>query len=110
MPEREVLSPVSRRGSKVGSGQPMSPGAKSAPGRSDQAPSHEPEPPLHERTVQQGAEPAAPGETGPAAAARGDSVPSGQSMMDYYLQRSLTAAGFVLCRWLRAGDDAQSDL
>ena len=28
----------------------------------------------------------------PAAAARGDSVPLGQSMMDYYLQRSLGAA------------------
>jgi len=36
-----------------------------------EAPSHEPEPPLHERTVQQGAEPAEPGTTGPAAAARG---------------------------------------
>jgi hypothetical protein len=29
--------------------------------------------------------PAEPGTTGPAAAARGDSVPLGQSMMDYYL-------------------------
>ena len=29
MPEQEVCSPVSRPGSKVGSGQPMSPGARS---------------------------------------------------------------------------------
>ena len=36
--------------------------------------------------------PAEPGTTGPAAAARGDSVLLGQSMMDYYLQRSLGAA------------------
>jgi hypothetical protein len=37
MPEQEVCSPVSRPGSKVGSGQPMSPGARSNPsrGRSD---------------------------------------------------------------------------
>ena len=43
--------------------------------------------------MQQGAEPAEPGTTGPAAAARGDSaVRPGQSMMDYYLQRSLGAA------------------
>ena len=31
MPEKEVCSPVSRPGSKVGSGQPMSPGARSSP-------------------------------------------------------------------------------
>jgi len=35
---------------------------------------------------------AEPGITGPAAAARGDSVLLGQSTMDYYLQRSLGAA------------------
>ena len=29
----EVCSPVSRKGSKVGSGQPLSPGARSDPGR-----------------------------------------------------------------------------
>ena len=29
----EVCSPVSRRGSKVASGQPLSPGARSDPGR-----------------------------------------------------------------------------
>jgi hypothetical protein len=33
MPEREVCSPVTRKGSKVGSGQPMSPGAFSNPSR-----------------------------------------------------------------------------
>jgi hypothetical protein len=31
MPELEVCSPVTRKGSKVGSGQPMSPGARSMP-------------------------------------------------------------------------------
>jgi hypothetical protein len=30
---KEICSPVSRKGSKVGSGQPMSPGARSAPGK-----------------------------------------------------------------------------
>jgi hypothetical protein len=35
MPEKEVQSPVSRRGSKVGSGQPLSPGARSNPSRGD---------------------------------------------------------------------------
>jgi hypothetical protein len=74
MPEREVMSPISRRGSKVGSGQPLSPGARSAPShRGDQATSHEPEPPLHERGVQGADKPAEPGTTGPAAAARGAS-------------------------------------
>jgi len=29
----EVCSPVTRKGSKVGSGQPLSPGARSDPGR-----------------------------------------------------------------------------
>jgi hypothetical protein len=40
MPEREVCSPVSRPGSKVGSEQPLSPGARSNPsrGRSDSLP------------------------------------------------------------------------
>jgi hypothetical protein len=33
MPEREVCSPVTRKGSKVGSNQPLSPGARSDPGR-----------------------------------------------------------------------------
>jgi hypothetical protein len=33
MPERDVCSPVTRKGSKVGSGQPMSPGARSNPDR-----------------------------------------------------------------------------
>ena len=96
MAEREVSSPVNSRntGSRLsGNIRGFSPGcAKSDPSRGDQAPSHEPEPPLHERTVQQGAEPAEPGTTGPAAAARGDSILPGQSMMDYYLRRSLGAA------------------
>ena len=33
MPEQEVRSPVCRLGSKVGSGQPLSPGARSNPAR-----------------------------------------------------------------------------
>jgi len=33
----EVVSPVTRKSSKVASGQPMSPGARSAPCRGDQA-------------------------------------------------------------------------
>ena len=33
MPEKEMCSPVSRPGSKVGSGQPLSPGARSNPSR-----------------------------------------------------------------------------
>jgi hypothetical protein len=41
MPIKEVCSPVSRPGSKVGSSQPKSPGAFSNPSRSVQAqPSH----------------------------------------------------------------------
>ena len=40
MAECEVQSPVSRKRSKVGSGQPMSPGARSSPslGRTDSIP------------------------------------------------------------------------
>ena len=33
MAEREVCSPISIKGSKVGSGQPLSPGARSNPSR-----------------------------------------------------------------------------
>ena len=102
MAEREVNSPVNTRhpSSKVSGNIPgFSPGAKSAPGRSDQATSHEPEPPLHERTVQEADQPAEPGTTGPAAAARGDSaVRPGQSMLDYYLQSSLGAAQIKITR------------
>ena len=49
----EVFSPVSRKGSKVASGQPMSPGARSAPGRADQteAPSVQPEPQRRDRVA-----------------------------------------------------------
>jgi hypothetical protein len=35
MGETEVCSPISRRGSAVGSGQPLSPGAQSNPSRGD---------------------------------------------------------------------------
>jgi len=43
----DVCSPVSRKGSKVGSGQPLSPGARSAPGnRHDSVPPQ----PSHHRT------------------------------------------------------------
>jgi hypothetical protein len=58
-----VESPVTRKGSKVGSNQPMSPGARSMPGagdRRDSVPAQpapgtvsrgaEPEPPLRETT------------------------------------------------------------
>jgi len=84
MAEREVNSPVNSRNtaSKLHSNLPLSPGARSDPSRGDQATSHEPEPPLHERVMQGADKPAEPGTTGPAAAARGDSVPPGQSMMD----------------------------
>ena len=49
----EVFSPVSRKGSKVASGQPMSPGARSAPDRKDQteAPSTQPEPQRRDRVA-----------------------------------------------------------
>jgi hypothetical protein len=46
MPIKEVCSPISRKGSKVASGQPLSPGAKSNPSRGDQteAPNIPPQP------------------------------------------------------------------
>ena len=49
MAEKEVCSPVSRVGSKVGSGQPMSPGARSNPSRGDSVPSqpHNTASPVH---------------------------------------------------------------
>jgi len=50
----EVVSPISRKGSKVGSGQPMSPGARSAPSsRGDQG-----EPPAAEPQLQRRDRPA----------------------------------------------------
>jgi hypothetical protein len=49
----EVCSPVTRKGSKVGSNQPMSPGARSMPGAGDRRDSV---PPQH-GTVSRGAEP-----------------------------------------------------
>jgi hypothetical protein len=45
----EVSSPISRKGSKVGSGQPMSPGARSTPGRGDQTEAPAAEPQLQRR-------------------------------------------------------------
>jgi len=49
--------------------------------------------------VQEADQPAEPGTTGPAAAARGDSaVRPGQSMLDYYLQSSLGAAQIKITR------------
>ena len=58
MPEKEVCSPVSRPGSKVGSGQPLSPGARSNPSRGSgpQADSVPSQPP---RTSRHSEEPAA---------------------------------------------------
>jgi hypothetical protein len=49
----EVVSPISRKGSKVGSGQPLSPGARSDPSRRDQAeaPSIQPEPQRRDRVA-----------------------------------------------------------
>jgi len=49
----EVCSPVTRKGSKVGSGQPMSPGARSDPSRRDQteAPSIQPKPQRRDRVA-----------------------------------------------------------
>jgi len=51
----EVCSPISRKGSKVGSisGQPLPPGARSAPGRGDQteAPAAEPQLPRRDRAA-----------------------------------------------------------
>jgi len=45
----DVCSPVSRKGSKAGSSQPMSPGARSAPGRRDQTEAPAAEPQLQRR-------------------------------------------------------------
>jgi hypothetical protein len=52
MAERQVESPVTRKGSKVGSNQPLSPGARSDPGRStgpqaDSVPAQSPHTPRH---------------------------------------------------------------
>jgi hypothetical protein len=63
MPEREVCSPVSVKGSKVGGGQPLSPGARSNPsrGRSDSLPSQ----PTNVRDSRNAEEPAELRITGP---------------------------------------------
>jgi hypothetical protein len=88
MAEREVNSPVNSRNttSKLSGNIPgFSPGAKSDPSRGDQAAVGR----VPERVVQEAGEPAELKTTEPV---RGDSVPSGQSMLDYFLQRSLGAA------------------
>ena len=59
MPEREVISPVTRKGSKVGSGQPLSPGARSNPSRAAATADSIPTQPSHGR-VSLGQEPAPP--------------------------------------------------
>jgi hypothetical protein len=57
MPEREVCSPVSRKGSKVGSGPlGLSPGARSNPSRASERLDSVPAQPTHARTSL-GAEP-----------------------------------------------------
>jgi hypothetical protein len=63
MPEREVCSPVGHPGSKVGSGQPLSPGARSNPsrGRSDSLPQQ----PSHARVSRNAEEPGELKITGP---------------------------------------------
>jgi len=55
----DVASPVTRKGSKVGSRQPLSPGARSAPRRRDQteAPSVQPEPQRRDRAATHQEEP-----------------------------------------------------
>lgn len=57
----EVQSPVSRRGSKVGSNQPLSPGARSDPGRAE-GPKFDSVPPQQSH-VSRHAEPPLPGAT-----------------------------------------------
>jgi hypothetical protein len=47
MAEREVQSPVSRKGSKVGSGQPLGPGARSDPSRPNSQQDSVPSQPAH---------------------------------------------------------------
>lgn len=47
MAEQEVTSPVSRKGSKVGSNQPLSPGAKSNPSRGPVSEDSVPSQPSH---------------------------------------------------------------
>jgi hypothetical protein len=56
---KEVCSPVTRPGSKVGSGQPMSPGARSMPGAGDRKDSVSPQP-AHGKTGRHSAEPEPP--------------------------------------------------
>jgi hypothetical protein len=60
MPIKDVVSPVTRKGSKVGSvsGTPLSPGARSAPGRADRTMAHSvPEQPKHGTSTHQEPQP-----------------------------------------------------
>jgi hypothetical protein len=71
MPIKDVVSPVTRPGSKVGSNQPMSPGAKSNPSRPDalRPDSVPPQPQHHARSTHseegQGAQTTVVGPEGP---------------------------------------------
>jgi len=100
-----VESPITRRGSKVSGNEPSSsPGAFSNPSRGDRRrDSAEPEPSEPQRRVERHAQ--EPNEPAPLRhdqeprerdecdeLARGDSVTVQQSMMDFYLSRSLGAA------------------
>jgi hypothetical protein len=117
----EVVSPITRKGSKVSGNEPCSsPGARSMP-RRDSVPDqpfhgrsgghvrsqseepqhgrgHEPEPPL-QRVERHAQEPDQPEPSrdqepphGEEPRERADAVAFQQSMLDYYLQRSLGAA------------------
>jgi hypothetical protein len=57
MAECEVVSPVTRKGSKVGSGQPLSPGARTNPSRGPV--SQDSVPPQPSRTSRHSEEPSA---------------------------------------------------
>jgi hypothetical protein len=66
----EVCSHISRKGSKVGSGQPMSPGARSDPSHGDQTepPTAQPQPERRDRVATHQEEPipsSSPVVTGP---------------------------------------------
>jgi len=84
----DVCSPVTRKGSKVASGQPMSPGARSAPGRVDQteAPSAEPQLQRRDRAATHQEQPSAQPQPQPqrsdrrAAAHQEDPIPGSTSV------------------------------
>src|SRR5262245_37552946 len=105
----EVRSPISRLGSRAGSftGE-LSPGARSDPSRGDRRRDSggEPEPSLPiNHQAQEPDKPKAlrrdqdePRERERDEPARGDAVPVQQSMLDYYLHRSLGAASIKIGR------------